>query len=292
MAYRVGDMDSYRDGCAQLARELVLLFVRQRGADYFRKHQPWHSQEFIDEDVFLTYLNALELISTVVPGWNIDGPSYPAAATGKTEMGSGRGYELRWARFWEPDLARFYRDYLFEDVRREVNWLQKRLEPAARWHDDPLHRPALVQLRSLLLNESPALLAGTAVPEQFTGPPDGIMASCLALLRTDGPTRFERLIPPMAPSPFVAGPGRDDSRAHSHLVTWVSVGPEEPKPGMPRASRTMDWPELIWPAWSTPSGAQWTFGAVRTEPSPGPGPAAPRWTGMQLNRTTRVLVRK
>jgi hypothetical protein len=284
-------MESYRDGCAQLARELVLLFLRQRGADYFRKHQPWHSLEFIDEEVFLTHLNAMEPFpsSTQAPGWNIDGPTYPAAATGKTGMGSGRAYELRWARFWEPDLARFYREFLFEDVRRELNWLQNRLEPAARWHDGPLHRPALVQLRSLLLNESPALLAGTAVPEQFTGSPAGIMASCLALLRTAGPARFERLIPPMAPSPFVAGPERDNSPARSHLITWVSAGAEEQKPGMPRPSRSADWPELIWPAWSTPSGARWTFGAVRTEK---PGTAVPRWTHLQLNRSTRVLLSK
>ena len=71
LAYHVGDMDSYNYACNIFARELVHHYLKQRGADYFRKHQPWHSMEFMDEEVYLTNLWG------DTAGWQIDGPKYP-----------------------------------------------------------------------------------------------------------------------------------------------------------------------------------------------------------------------
>ena len=54
LAYKVGDMDSYHYASYAFARELTALAVRQRGAEYFRKHQPWHSMKVMGEEVFAT----------------------------------------------------------------------------------------------------------------------------------------------------------------------------------------------------------------------------------------------
>lgn len=54
LAYKVGDMDSYHYASYAFARELTTLAVQQRGADYFRKHQPWHSMKVMGEEVFAT----------------------------------------------------------------------------------------------------------------------------------------------------------------------------------------------------------------------------------------------
>jgi len=54
MAYKVGDMDSYHYASYAFARQLTARAVRQRGADYFRAHQPWHSMKVMGEDVFVT----------------------------------------------------------------------------------------------------------------------------------------------------------------------------------------------------------------------------------------------
>src|SRR5213075_946345 len=53
MAYKVGDVDTYNYGCYMFVRELVSQYAKQRGASYFRRHQPWHSMEFMDEQVYL-----------------------------------------------------------------------------------------------------------------------------------------------------------------------------------------------------------------------------------------------
>src|SRR4030095_8025263 len=154
---------------------------------------------------------------------------------------------------------RFYRDDLKNEVRRELNWLQAHSEPRLRWENDPGLMPSLVQLRSLLLNETPAELATVAAPDQFTGPAAGIIASCLAILRTSHPTRFERLIPGGEPSPFVAGLEREVAGPHPHLVAFVQQQKIDEK--TTRTSRT--WPQPVWPEWKTPSGARWTFGAAK-----------------------------
>ena len=246
LAYLAGDTDANNYGCYIFARQLTLLFLKQRGADYFRQHQPWHSMEFMDEEVFLTSLGG----GTV--GWRIDGSKYPAK-TGE------RLFDNRWARFNDWDVARFYRDYLKEDVRRELNWLQHRLPAERRWHNEPGRLPSLVQLRSLLLNETPAELAAIAQPDQFTGPPSGVTASCLSVLRASHPTRYQRLIPPGGPSPFVTGLEREMSGPNPDLIASVEY---QELDSNTKGNQTT-WPRLTWPQWKTPTGAAWSFGHIR-----------------------------
>jgi hypothetical protein len=281
LAYQAGDMDSYHYACQQFARELTLLFLKQRGADYFRQHQPRHSMEFMDDEVFLTRL------SPDGAGWTIDGPKYPAAA--RTRL-----FDERWVGFNDPDVSRFYRDYLKGDVRRELNWLQHRGPPERRGQTDPRGRPSLVQLRSLLLNETPDELAATAAPEQFSGPPSGVIASCWSVLRATSPTRYDRLIPPGASSPFVAGLEREMHGPNPNLITAIEHEALDAKTGR----TTPIWPRLTWPHWKTPAAAGavlrgdpatevgWSFGQIRPAQTGLPG--APRV--IPLNWNTRVIV--
>ena len=269
LAYKVGDMDSYNYACYQFARELVHLFVKQRGADYFRQLQPWHSMEFMDDEVFLTH------VSGDNRGWMLDGPKFPATI-------NERLFEKRWERFQDADVARFYRDYLRDDVRREMNWLQHRWEPKRRSHNDTHGLPSLVQLRSLLLNQGPAELAAVATPEQFTGPPSGQIASCLAVLRTSHPTRYERLIPPGEASPFVAGIERETIRPNPGLVVEI----ESEQRGAGATPGKPEWPRLVWPGWRAPTGAAWTFGQIRASTNGSPI----RIRSIPLNWNTRLLL--
>src|SRR5262249_38518551 len=190
MAYKVGDIDTYNYACYMFARELVHHYVKQRGAGDFRRHQPWHTMEFMDEEVYLTNLWG------DLAGWQIDGPHYP-------ERTGERQYNNRWVRFKNEDVGRFYRDYLEADVRIELDRLMNRWEPKRKYHNDSHIMPSEVQLRSLLLNEVPGQLATVATPDQFTGPPSGVIASCISVLRNSHPTCYQRLIAAGAPSPFV-----------------------------------------------------------------------------------------
>jgi len=242
LAYQAGDVDSHSYGCFLFARELSHLFLKQRGAEYFRKHQPWHSMEFMDEEVFLTSLER------GANGWRMDGPKFPAAA-GRKE------FDERWARFKDADVARFHRDYLKEDARRELNWLQRRWPAERRWRNDPFGLPSLMQLRSLLLNETPAELAAVTTPDQFSDDAGG-MANCLSILRAAGPTRYQRLIPPGEPSPFVAGLEREIASAESSLL--VSIQHREAG-----VTNMVTWPRLIWSSWKAPDGSPWSFGEIR-----------------------------
>jgi len=241
MAYKVGDIDTYNYACSIFARELVHHYMKQRGADYFRKNQPWHSMESMDDEVYLTNLWG------DVAGWQIDGPNYP-------RQSSERQYNNRWVRFKHPDVGRFYGDYLKPDVAHELDLLQGRWDPKRRYQNDSHITPSLVQLRSLLLNQSPAELALVATPDQFSGPPSGILGSCLSILRTSHPIRYERLIPPAAPSPFVTGLERDVPGPNVYLVQAVQTGGGE---------TNLRWPEITWwKSWKTPTGDRWSFGQV------------------------------
>ena len=269
LAYKVGDMDSYNYACYLFARESIQLFVKQRGADYFRQIQPWHSTEFMDDEVFLTHF------SGNTSGWMMDGPKYPAKA-------GERQFEKRWVRFKDADVARFYRDYLGEDVRREMNWLQHRWEPGRRWSNEPGDLPSLVQLRSLLLNEGPAQLSAVATPDQFGGPLSGQIGSCLSVLRTSHPARYSRLIPPGEPSPFVAGLEREVAGPNPALVVEMESDDHEGGASLGKPA----WPRLSWPTWRTPAGAVWTFGHIRTTTNGFPV----RIRTIALNWNTRVVV--
>ena len=56
LAYRLGDADTYALACARFARALTQLTVQERGAKYFREHQPWHSMEPLAESLALSHL--------------------------------------------------------------------------------------------------------------------------------------------------------------------------------------------------------------------------------------------
>src|SRR6266702_3007158 len=159
-------------------REPTGQYVQQGGANYFRLHQPWHSMEFMDQEVYLTRLQG-ELAA-----WQINGPKYPAVEV-------DRQYDNRWLRFRNEDVARFYRDNLPEEIRRELDLLKERWDKNRKWQDEPDGMPSEVQLRSLLLNETPEQLSALANPSQFSAPPSGIIASCIAVLRASHPTRYE-----------------------------------------------------------------------------------------------------
>lgn len=267
LAYQAGDLGAYHYACSMFARELVHLYVKQRGASYFRKHQPRHSMEAMDGEVYLTNLWG------DTAGWQIDGPEYP-------EETGERQFNNRWVRFSDTSVARFYRDVLGPDVAVEMERLTARWEARRRHHNDSHIMPSLVQLRSLLLNESPERLEALAGPDRFTGPPSGIIASCLAVIRASRPTTYQRLIPAGSPSPFVTGVERDVLGPHPHLVTEVMAGADE-------GGKELSWPLLAWwKSWRTPTGQRWNFGQVRPSWEPPSG----RARAMPLNWNTQVLI--
>lgn len=232
LAYKAGDMDSYNYGCQMFVRELAHHWAKQRGAKYFQENQPWHSMEALDDEVYLTG------ITHDLAGWNFDGPQYPASAR-------ERHFERRWVRFNNEDVARVYRDYLSIDVRTEMDLLRSRWPVERRASGEAGWLPSLVQLRSLLLNESPQQLASNAVPEQFSGSPAGVIASCAAILRTSHPTRYERLIP--------------GGEASSFIESEIAEG----RSALDQSLVVSNWtPRLTWPSWKTPTGTPWHFGEV------------------------------
>ena len=270
LAWQAGDLAAYDEACAVFARELAQVCLKQRGADYFRQLQPWHSMEFMDDEVFVTHLG------DGPTGWQLDGPKYPVQM-------EERHFTQRWARFKDADIARYLRENFADDLRREMNWLQRRWSPEQSLQNVPHALPSLVQLRSLLLNEPAAELVTNIQPDQFTGPSAGKMASCLAVLRAASPLRYQRLIPPGPPTPLVASAERDMNGPMPSLVTSLNWNG---KAGSETAAKVLSWPELIWPAWRTPTGAPWSFGQIRATRN-----AAPQKVReLPLNANTRLIL--
>ncbi len=254
MAYRVGDIDTYDYACYMFARELAHHWIKQRGAAYFRAHQPWHSMEPMPEEVYLTNLWG------DTAAWQIDGPAWPAK-TGE------RQHNNRWVRFKSEEVGRFHRDFLAADVRREMDTLTERWEPKRRYANDSHIMPSLVQLRSLLLNEPPAELAKVAPPEKFSGPASGVIASCLAVIRTSRPARLVRLIPPGEPTPMVAGLERENAGPYTYLAQAVQSHTKATKSN---PAKTI-WPLVTWWGWKHPGADRWGFGSVLPAPDGLPG---------------------
>jgi hypothetical protein len=48
LAYRLGDAETYAMACDRFARALTRLVAQQRGVNYFRERQPWHSMQPLD----------------------------------------------------------------------------------------------------------------------------------------------------------------------------------------------------------------------------------------------------
>lgn len=245
MAYKVGDIDAYGYGCYMFARELVHHWLKQRGAQYFRLNQPWHSMEFMPEEVYLTNFWG------DTAGWQIDGPTYP-------EKTGERQYENRWVRFKSEDVGRFYRDFLKDDVKKELDLLNNRWESKRKYINDSHIMPSMVQLRSLLLNETPDQLAKIATPDKFGGPASGVIASCISVLRTSHQTRYVRIIPQGEPTPFVAGLEREVPGPNPYLAQAIISSIQEQKD----TSKDI-FPLVTWWGWRTPSDYhRWVFGQV------------------------------
>jgi len=245
MAYKVGDMDTYGYACYMFARELVHHWLKQRGSEYFRLNQPWHSMEFMSEEVYLTNFWG------DTAAWQIDGPTYP-------EKTGERQYTNRWVRFKNEDVGRFYRDFLKDDVKKELDILNERWDMKRRYINDSHIMPSMVQLRSLLLNETPSELAKIATPDQFGGPASGVIANCISILRTSHPTRYIRLIPSGEPTPFVIGLEREVSNSDTYLVQAVQSGIE-----IEKDKYQPIFPHITWWGWRTPSDYfRWSFGHV------------------------------
>jgi hypothetical protein len=201
--------------------------------------------EAMAEEVYLTNLWG------DLAGWQIDGPKYPAR-TGE------RQFNNRWVRFKNEDVGRFYRENFPSEIKGELTLLQSRWKEERRWKNDSHIMPSLVQLCSLLQNASPAELAQIATPEKFSGPRSGVIASCMAVLRTSHPIRFERLIPAGPASPFVAGLERDVQGPNSLLCQNAVT---ESRDKQTKAATSM-WPRISWWGWKTPAGVPWNFGQV------------------------------
>jgi len=271
LAYRVGDIDAYNYACYAFARELVHHYAKQKGAAYFQERQPWQSMEPLGQEVYLTSL------MDQTAGWLIDGPNYPASA-------SQRPFNHRWVRFNNEDVARFYRDYLPDEAKSEMDLILQRWPAKKRYVNDPHLLPSIVQLRSLLLNEGPSELSILAAPEKFGGPASGVIASCISVLRTSHPTRIERLIPAGPASPFVAGLERERAGPDAELLQCVesNLGLHDPAV----QAKSPMWPRITWSGWKTPTGHRWNFGMV--VPTPGQTPMGARH--IPLNWNTEAVV--
>jgi hypothetical protein len=184
----------------------------------------------------------------------------------------------RWSHFHSPDIARFYRDFARNDVRRELNLMREQATTEDLARNLPDERPSLLQLHSMLLNMPPDQLAALATPGEFSGTPAGILADCIAVLRASRPDRYERLIPSARPTPFLTGLERDVAGPSSELTHRIEV--------RDKAGRAI-WPRIeLGGEWRTPTDAPWNVGHVRLarEREPSVAQVVP------INWNSRVIV--
>lgn len=78
LAYRLGDAETYALACHRFARALTQLVAQQRGTEYFRTHQPWHSPEAIASDLRLSFVTD--------EGWQFAQSNVVAAAAGSPDI--------------------------------------------------------------------------------------------------------------------------------------------------------------------------------------------------------------
>ncbi|MCS7263965.1 MAG: hypothetical protein NZ805_03940 [Armatimonadetes bacterium] len=263
LAYQVGDYETYAFACYIFARELVHHYVKQVGASYFRLNQPWHSEEFMPEEVYLTNLWG------DLAGWQIDGPTYPKV-TGE------RQFNNRWVRFSCEEVAWFYQGVLHSEVSDEMDSLTERArrqkgeeETPYRLLQDTAHiAPSIIRLRALLLNEPPEKLAAIAPPESWqVGRGADVSAMCVSFLRTSHPIQRVRLIPPVKTN-FTLGLER--VREFSEYPALALTAEASTAKELPKEMR--GYPFLRWWGWRAPkpvSGIQggefWSFGQIVPE---------------------------
>jgi hypothetical protein len=269
MAYRIGDMDTYGYAAYIYVRELVHLWVKMQPdcAEWFRSLQPWHSSEPMEGRLFLTNLWG------DVAGWQIDGPDYPKQ-TGE------RQYRNRWVRFSNEDVAAFLRESIGPDrLREELDWWLTREDNPYKPGVSTAHiAPSMEQLRSLLLNESPADLAKlTPIQDAKIGRAADAISYYLSFVRTGRPTQYTRLVPSDLPdSPWMLGLERESDGSDGALV--VSV-----------LSKDGQWPSLCDWGWKPPKEAgelpgakRWSYGQIVA------GETAPTLKWERLNWVTNV----
>ncbi|MCS7192681.1 MAG: hypothetical protein NZ937_06860 [Armatimonadetes bacterium] len=263
LAYQVGDYETYAFACYIFARELVHHYVKQVGASYFRLNQPWHSEEFMPEEVYLTNLWG------DLAGWQIDGPTYPKV-TGE------RQFNNRWVRFSCEEVAWFYQGVLHSEVSAEMDLLTERAkrqkgeeETPYRLLQDTAHiAPSIVRLRALLLNEPPEKLATIAPPESWqVGRGADVAAMCVSFLRTSRPVQRVRLIPPIKTN-FALGLER--AREFSEYPALALTAEASMAKELPEKMR--GYPFLRWWGWRAPKavsgiqwGESWSFGQIVPE---------------------------
>jgi hypothetical protein len=297
LAWVSGDIDAYYYQCYIATRELLHLFVKQNGAEYFRRMQPYHQYfqrpgassaiEPIPANVFLSNLFG------GLHGWQIDGPTYPADA-------GERQYTNRWVRFSSLAVARFFRDHIrAQDLRAELDDWQMRFDgkPApgaeSQWvRDDPHIMPSLVRLKSLALDapledlEKLAVYEGARMPfgRWRLYPDAAVFASAISIIRLSHPRHYDRIVPRSGPpGPWLLGLERSIESNWSVLVQQLESWTPSKAPA---------WPVVGWPSWQTPGKPRnlpgrdlFGFGAVT--PTPGRAPrACGGWT--QINWNTYV----
>jgi len=248
MAYVVGDMDMFAYASFIFVRELVHLWVKTNPecAEWFRSFQPWHNTEPMKGRLFLTNLWG------DVAGWQIDGPDYPR------ETGE-RQYRNRWVRFGNEDVARFFRDHMATQVRQELDWWATREDSPYKPGQSTAHiASSIEQLRSLLLNESPEVLAKLAPMQNVRiGRAADAISYYLSFIRTGRETKTTQLIPDdLPPSPWILGLEREAEGSDGDLAVHVSTGDDQ-------------WPVLSDYGWAPPKetagppgGKRWSYGQI------------------------------
>jgi len=259
LAYQVGDMDSYAFGCYVFGRELVHHYVKQVATDYFRLHQPYDSAELIPTDTWPTNLWG------GVIGWRIDGPTYPA----KTQEAQSAN---RWVRFSSYEVARFYRDYLADEVSAEISALTD--EALAQGDENVRYKllvdtahitPSLVRLRAMLMGESAEQLLRLAPLDRwqvYRGA--DVAAMCVPTLRNAAPIERVRIIPAMK-TDFALGLQRLDISGTGPALTTVVRVPEGERLYEPMRG----YPAIVWQTWRSPlpvrgwqEGRNWSLGQI------------------------------
>jgi len=248
LAYKAGNhMDTYLYASYIFARELVHHYVKQMGADYFRRNQPYQSMEIMPENIFLTNMWG------DTAGWRIDGRNY--------SPNGDHQFDNRYVRFQSEDIARFHRDTMGQWLPDEINSYVGTEYPYETARDVAHIEPSQVRLRSFFLNETPTQLNNFAPIDTWRGNAYhcGIAAMTLSAIRTGQPLEFKRLIPALPAFPFVTGLERHISS------TWKGTV-------LDFYSRSDDrWPLPNWSRWSPPqhptdSDNMFCFGYITPNP--------------------------
>jgi hypothetical protein len=255
MAWAVDDKDQYLFGSYIFARELVHHYVKQRGGKYFYEHQPYNQFEAMPAHIYPTDLWG------GTRGWQVDGPTWGHLESGEHQSAN------RWFRFHDPDVGRFYRDHLKEDVRSELDWYARageegeqnvfRLSSYQEWtrRDQPHMLNSLVRLKSFLLGDPYEKLSDQSISNFQTGWGAADIAVGYAYLRSMVPVRWKRLGPEeVGPSPFVLGLQR---RGLEDRITTVQAIWRE---GLQIEPRWLGW---FMPAGPAEDEGHRSFGTIR-----------------------------